>query len=114
MSRSASDTDYHLDVDDVGHFVFARRMMRDEMRIAAEFSRLTEGVDTPTTYLAQMCTWMATLKVLLVEGPTGWDVDTLDPLEQDSYDKILLVYGALRAKEEDFRRQAKAGVKARR
>lgn len=111
MSSNPKASDFPLDVEGVGHFIFATRDMRTEMRIAAEYSRLTEGVDTPTTFLAQMATWMSVLKVLTVEGPAGWNVDALDPLDQDTYDKIIKVYAALRAKEQSFRGGAPAAGK---
>ncbi len=94
---------FHLDVDDIGHFEFRHRTMRDEMRIGAEYSRLTEGVDTPSPWLDLMSTMISVLKVLQVAAPDGWDVDDADPLDDDSYKQIVLVYNALREREARFR-----------
>lgn len=107
-NRAPSATDFHVDVEGVGHFVFARRNMRSEMAIAAEYSRLTEGVDTPTSYLQTVAGWMAVLKVLTVDAPHGWDLDEMDPLDDDTHEKILKTFSALRAKEVDFRRSKNA------
>lgn len=104
MSRAPAATDFHVDVEGVGHFIFARRVMRDELRIASEYSRLTEGVETPTPFLASVATWLSALKVLTVQAPHGWDLETLDPFDDESLDKVVLVFAALRAKEASFRR----------
>lgn len=113
-NRAPASTDFHLDVDGVGHFVFAKRTMRDEMRIAAEYSRLTEGVETPTPYLDTVAGWMATLKVLTVSAPHNWDPETMDPFEPESEERILKVYAALRVKEGSFRKKPQEGVEAER
>lgn len=103
MSRTPADTDFHLEVEGVGHFVFAHRTMRDEMRIASEFSRLTEGVETPTPFLATVAGWISTLKVLTVSAPDGWDLDEMDPLDDAVFARIGSVNKALRKKEGQFR-----------
>jgi hypothetical protein len=81
--------------------------MGTQMKIAAEFSRLTEGVKTPTPYLEQTSDCLATLRVLIASAPEGWNVDELDPLDADSYLQMLRVHGALRAREDGFRRKPK-------
>lgn len=108
MSRLPAATDFHVPVDGIGTFSFAKRMMRDELRIAAEFSRLTEGVDSPTPFLATVAGWISQLRVLTVDAPDGWDLDALDPLDPESYAKLLKVHGALREKEDSFRGGANA------
>ncbi|MFJ2528451.1 hypothetical protein [Pseudomonas helmanticensis] len=104
MSRTPSDTDFHEEIPGVGQFVFARRTMRDEMRIASEYSRLTEGVMTPTPFLATVAGWIATLKVLIVAAPDAWDLDEMDPLDEDAYNRIAKVNNALRQREGQFRK----------
>jgi len=104
MSRLPAATDFHVPIEGIGTFSFAKRTMRDELKIAAEFSRLTEGVDAPTPFLATVAGWISQLRVLTVSAPEGWDLDSLDPLDSDSYSKLLTVHGALREKEGSFRR----------
>jgi len=104
--RTPSATDFTVDVPEVGSFSFARRMMRDEIRIAVEYSKLTEGVETPTVWLDTIATWLSTLKVLTVRSPEDWDLDGMDPQDEETYRKLLLVHRALREKEGSFRRPA--------
>ena len=101
--RAPSATDFHVEVDGVGTFSFARRTMRDEMRIQAELSRLTEGVESPNFTLQTVGGWIAHLKVLTVSAPDGWDLDQMDPLDEDVYGQMFKVFTALRNKEDSFR-----------
>ena len=94
---------FPLEVAGIGNFVFRRRVLRDEFRIGAEYSRLTEGVDAPSQWLDLFATAYATLKVLAVEAPDGWELDTMAPDDSDTYRKIMEVFGALRAAEARFR-----------
>lgn len=99
-------TTYTITVDGVGTFTFAKRSMRSNLAIAAEYSRLTEGVENPVPFLDTVATWMSTLKVLTVAAPDGWVLDDMDPEDEDTYTKLGRVYGALRNKEGSFRRPA--------
>lgn len=107
--RTPAPTDFWVDVEGVGNFRFAKRTMRDELRIETEYSRLTEGVATPTDYLALVARWMSTLGVLTVSAPAGWDIEAMDPLEDTTYSKLSRVFDALREKEGSFRRPATQG-----
>lgn len=103
MAQKNSATDFAIEVDGIGNFIFKKRGMREELRIQAEYSRLTEGVQNPTTYLDLISNWIAVLTVLTVEGPEGWDLMALDPLDPDAYNKMSQIFKALRAKEDSFR-----------
>ena len=105
--RPAAITDFHVIVEGVGSFRFARRTMRDEMNIAVEFSRLTHGIETPSPTLHLMASWISTLTVLTVSAPEGWDIYSMDPLDDATYSRLLAVHSALRAKEDDFRGRGK-------
>ena len=94
---------FQCDVENVGAFVFYHRTMREEMRIGAEYSRLTEGVEQPTRWLELFANMVAVINVLLHEAPTGWILDELDPLDAQSFNQITAVYNALRSKEARFR-----------
>jgi len=96
---------HKISVSGVGDFEFRQRTMRDEMRIAAEYSRLTEGVATIAPWFDALATRFATLKVLLSIAPEGWDIEELDPLDSESYRKIAAVFEALASAEARFRRQ---------
>ena len=111
----STEQTYPVEVDGVGVFHVAKRTMRHEFRIQAEYSRLTEGVDTPTPNLEIMAAIFSVLKVLIVKAPDGWNLDAIDPLDQDEYAKLIRVHSAVRAKEDSFRRkpgQAGAGTGA--
>lgn len=108
MSRQPSATDFTITVEGVGAFTFAKRTMRDELRIAAEFSRICEGVETPNEFLQTVGSWISTLRVLTVAAPDGWDLDAMDPLDADTYAQLFQVHRALREKEGSFRRKGKA------
>ena len=112
MTREIVGTTFEEHVEGIGSFTFARRTMRAEFRINAEYARLTEGVSPVPDQLHVSADAVATLKILTVKAPDGWNIDDLDPLETDSYVKILTVWRALRAREDAFRKSNKSGVKA--
>lgn len=103
--RPSSSTDFTVTVDGIGDFVFAKRVMRDEMKIQAEYRRMTDGLDDPGSELSLVATWLAALKVLMVRSPVKmWeDVESVDPLDPDTYSSLMRIYEALREKERSFR-----------
>jgi hypothetical protein len=108
MARPNAATDFAIEVHGVGNFMFAKRGMRDELRIQAEISRLTEGVENPTAFLDLISTWLAVLGVLTVSAPEGWDLMAMDPLDPLVYNNLGKVFKALRDKESSFRPGAPA------
>ncbi|HEX7906761.1 MAG TPA: hypothetical protein VF534_01530 [Paraburkholderia sp.] len=109
MSITPGAREFVVDVPDVGVFTFARRNMRSELAISAEFSRLSEGIATPSAFLETVGGWIATLKVLTLIAPDGWVLDELDPLDDENYARLMKVHGALRAREDSFRQKPKPG-----
>ncbi|MNM99441.1 hypothetical protein D3C81_1120020 [compost metagenome] len=103
MARQPSNTDFELPVEGVGTFRFARRTMRDEISIQVEYARIIQGVD-PTAWLATIAGWLSTLKVLTVLAPEDWDIEAMDPLDEDTYATLLKVHAALADKERSFRK----------
>ncbi|SAK98667.1 hypothetical protein AWB80_07567 [Caballeronia pedi] len=114
MSQAPGLPQFDEHVEGVGTFTFARRNMRRELAIATEFSRLTEGVATPSPFLETVAGMISTLKVLTLLAPAGWDLDELDPLDDESYAKLMKVHAALRAKEGSFRRKNGVASEAQR
>lgn len=100
--RTPSATDFPVDVPGVGRFIFARRKMSDEVDVQREFARILGGVE-PTAWLEIVGTWIAVFKVLTVVAPSDWNVDEMDPLDNDVYEKMKRVYDAFRDKELSFR-----------
>lgn len=104
--RLPQATDYFEDVEGVGRFRFARRKMNDEMQIQRIFAEYTGGIE-PTVWLLTLGEYLSTLRVLTVSAPEGWDLDDLDPLDDETYAKLGRVFIALREREETFRSGAK-------
>jgi hypothetical protein len=108
-----SPTEFVVEVKGVGQFTFAKRNMRLEIKAAVELRRLTEGVDLDDFTLTFLRA-TAELKALTKSAPKGWapeELDDLDPYDDATYGRVLLVWGALREKERPFRGAA-AGVQA--
>lgn len=112
MNRTRQITDFTVTVEDVGVFTFAKRRMIDELKIQAEYAKIIDGA-TPTDWLATLAGWKATLDVLTVAGPAGWNIDEMDPLDPAVYAKIKRVYDALTEKERSFRLQSSEAGKSR-
>lgn len=114
MARLSAHDDHSLKVEELTHpttgqlytgeFVFGRRVMRDQFAIEAEYKRLTEGVIDATDFFGELASAVADLVVLTVKAPEGWDPETADPSEEESYADILKVWRRLRDQEATFRR----------
>ena len=104
MARTPNATDFSVDVEGVGRFIFGRRKMADEMKIHVEYARMTEAVE-PTPWLDSVATWLATLKVMTVMAPADFALDDLDPLDDEVYAKLMRTCLALAEKERSFRRK---------
>ncbi|MBB3017713.1 hypothetical protein FHR70_000753 [Microvirga lupini] len=121
MAREPQKTDFPVEVEGLGTFIFARRTMRDEIVIQREFARYIDGVE-PTAWLAQIGGWLSDMRTLMVEAPEGWlaDIDgnpikdlmDVDPLDEDTYSKLAKVHEAFRDKERSFRRKPAQGGEA--
>jgi len=103
MARAAKPTDFRVPVEGVGEFVFAKRTMADEIKVQVEFARMIDGVE-PTQWLQVVCGALADLRVLTVKAPDGWDIDDLEPADEEVYAKLVKSHEALREKERSFRR----------
>lgn len=109
-TSSASNTkQYTVEVADIGVFTFARRTMRLEFAVQAEQSRLTEGLAAPSSQLELFATVFSELKVLVLEAPKGWDLEAMDPNDPATWERLLAVHQAFRAKELSFRPGSRQG-----
>ncbi|EPT1451930.1 hypothetical protein ACVOZ6_003518 [Escherichia coli] len=104
--RLAQPTDFFEDVEGIGRFRFAKRKMADEIQIQRLFAEYTGGI-SPTAWLLTLGEYLSTLRVLTVSAPEGWDLDDLDPLEEETYARLGRVFVALREREETFRGRSK-------
>ena len=103
MTRQAEASDFVVEVGGIGSFRFGRRKMRDQLKIFTEYSRITEGIADTAPWLTRIADAIAALKVLTVESPSGWDIDAMDPLDDESFGNIVKVHDALIDKERSFR-----------
>lgn len=101
--RAPKPTDFRVPVEGVGDFVFGKRTMSDEIAIQVDFARMIQGVE-PTNWLVVVCGALSDLRALTVSMPDSWDLETLDPLDEDAYSNLVKVHSALREKEQSFRR----------
>ena len=106
MPRIAKETDFTVQVDGVGTFTFGRRTMRDEIAIQVEYARIIDGVE-PTAWLQAVGGWLSVLRTLTVRAPDGWDLDNMDPLDDQTYANLSKVYETLSERERSFRRGSK-------
>lgn len=111
MARRPQPSDFTVNVDGIGTFTFGRRKMADEIKIQVEFASIINGVE-PTEWLQNVAGWISTLNVLTVRAPDGWNIEEMDPLDEEVYENMMLVYLALRAKEDSFRRKPVVGSEA--
>jgi hypothetical protein len=111
MAREPHPTDFTVPVDGIGTFTFARRRMQEEIKLQAEYARMIDGT-TPTQWLELVAGWIAALKVLTVRAPDGWNIEDMDPLDNETYRKLGVVHKALTDKERSFRTGTSAAGEA--
>jgi len=102
MPRISKPTDFDVTVEGVGRFVFGKRTMADEIEIQRQYAEIIGGV-TPTAWLETIAGWLSALRVLTVRAPADWDIDDMDPLDEETYVRLHKVYNALIEKERSFR-----------
>jgi hypothetical protein len=105
MTRAANASDFVLDIEGFGRFKFARRQQKDKYLIRSRYSQLTDDYYKEDGTVGDMEAWMhATIAVLVVEEPSGFSVENLDPLMDDTVEeKLMKIFKALRDKELSFR-----------
>lgn len=112
MARKAAVTDFTVDVPEVGRFTFGMRKLGDELEVQKHYSRTLDGDEHPTEWLSTLAGWLATLTVMTVRAPEGWDIEGMDPTDQETYARLAQVYTAFVEKERSFRREQKLGRQA--
>ncbi len=99
-----------VEVPNVGRFVFRRRTIGDEIRIGALYEERLGGVAAPTPSLDLLVSAFATLRVLCADHPPGWEphlLEQVDALAEPNRTSLMIqVYGALSAREDEFRPEA--------
>jgi hypothetical protein len=109
--RTAKETDFNVEVEGFGTFVFGRRTKEDVFKIRSRYNVLTEGNYAADGRVADIgALGYVTLQTLLVSAPESFNLETMDPIMDDDFvTKILKVYGAFSAREQSFRPQPTQG-----
>jgi hypothetical protein len=93
---------FPVEVDGIGSFIFKARTMRTQFLIEAEAARVMGG-PCEDDMLRAGAVQFATLLVLTVESPPGWDIEGFDPLDSEETAKVFAVHRRLREVEAGFR-----------
>jgi hypothetical protein len=103
--RTAKDTDFFIELPDVGVFRFGRRTYGDRLAIRAAYLRLVKEFGDSDGDLSMYAAIIACHSVLCVEAPAGWEnlaeLDLTAPGDVET--KVLALYSALKHKEDSFR-----------
>lgn len=112
--RPPADSDFFIEVPELGTFRFARRTYGDRLKIRAEFLKLVRDAGETDPELATQAAILAAHKVLCVEAPAGWqDLAAVDMIAvPDADERIYSIYTALKEKEDSFRRPPSEGSEA--
>ena len=94
-----------VSVEGIGEFTFRKRTWYDQMALEGAAERITGG-PVQSEGLQYFATAAATLKVLMVSAPPGFDLNDLDPLDPASYLQVQSVFKEFRAAEARFRAAA--------
>lgn len=107
---------FTVEVPGIGTFTFRRRTLGDDIRIMALYDGMLGGVAQPSALLDSLATAVATLRTLAVAWPSeAWQPDRLaqmDVLADDRTAALLQVFGALSAREDEFRPAAQRRFQA--
>jgi hypothetical protein len=106
--RASSHTDFQVEVTGIGKFTFGRRTLGDAVRIRAEYRRLN-GDNESDAELQSVCHCIATVKVLCVSAPAGYeDIEDLDLIDNpEGFSQLFAIHDALKEKEDSFRKGTK-------
>ena len=100
--------DFSVAVPGVGDFRFRRRTFRDGIKIRAEYEALVGNTEAPSDMLHLTASAWSAIKILLVEAPAGFSLESLDPDDDEAYARLIRVGTALFEKESSFRLRAGA------
>jgi len=105
--RPEKDTDFFIDLPDVGKFRYGRRTYGDRIKIRSKYLTVVEGHGADET-MNLYGSFVATHEVLCVSCPDGWeDLTDLDLTLPDNVDdKIFDLFSQLKEKEDSFKKGA--------
>lgn len=96
---------FEVEVDGIGRFVFLHRTIERDLAIGAVVRRIgvPPAQDDESDYFGFIAQAYATIKVLTKESPADWNLLQMDPLDENTYPKIMEVYTAFKDAENRFR-----------
>lgn len=96
-----------VDVEGVGQFEFQHRTLTLQVGVEAIMNRMLDGPvsDERLLYVARA---IATIKKLAIKVPEGFDLEAIDPIDENEVEGVLKAYGGLLDAEATFRRPATA------
>jgi hypothetical protein len=100
MSESST---FIVEIDGTGSFEIKRNTMSESMRVGAEYNRLVEGQSQVYDYFGRFCVIYATLKIMIVKSPPGFDIDKMDPNNDTTFSLFYELYNKIQEREEFFR-----------
>ena len=108
--HAPKDSDYVIDMPDVGNFRFAKATLSDRAAIRARYLALVK--DSEDSELQAFATILAKHAVLCVDAPKEWrDLDTLAMTEWHEQ-QLVILYSKLNEMEHSFRTSAIQGSQA--
>lgn len=106
--------DFTAEVEGLGTFGFRERTMRMGYRVEEEVLKILGGTAShPLIYMETKK--FAELSLLTVQAPDGWNIETLDHLDEDDRKLLTQVWEAFRSAEDTFRagrREKRSGARA--
>lgn len=96
-----------VDVDGVGQFEFHHRTLTLQVGVEAILNRMLDGPvsDEKLLYVARA---ISTVKKLAIKWPEGFDLEAIDPIDENEVGSVLKAYGGLLEAEANFRRRPPA------
>lgn len=116
MPKTPNATDFPVDVDKIGRFMFARRAPGDTFKIRGRYNHMTDGFYDDSGNMADISALaFVSIQTLLVSSPDDFDLSAIDPIMDDNWeDKIIAIWTALREKELSFRPKSTSNSEASR
>jgi len=102
-----SDKQFQVKVEGVGPFTFRKRTLALQVALEAEAQRMVGGICLDPG-LVGAANEIATIQTLMLQGPPGFSLDDMDPLDLEAQATLHQIYEALRVAEEEFRARLKA------
>ena len=108
--RAAKDTDFFIELPDVGTFRFGKKTYKDRAKIRSLFLHYARDLGDDDRQLSIYSSVMAIYEVLCVECPKGWeDIGELE-IDDDVVDKqIIDLFNKLSEQEGQFRGEPRVG-----